>query len=458
MPDSSLSAEVLGKLIVVLQTLDILTDAEAMAAFLQPALSEVPGITTAFLCLNGEILPAGRTAVDMLGLHCPKADSPSVSSPVCMAEDRPDIQLVAIHTPRKALGCLQLVVHDKAQFEAYKPFLVNIGHMIATVLENREIDRSLAEANAQLNGLVNELEDRVQDRTRELETAEERYRTTLATLPDAISALRAVRGETGDVVDFEWTYANPAEATWHPAASLVGTRLLGIHPEYRDLGLFDAFCRVVETGEERLMEVQHAPGHLSTTFAEYRISRLDDGVVAVLRDVTDRHASAQMLAESKERYQLLAENASDVVMLLTPGWSLEWVSESVTDVLGWSPPDLIGHAFREFIHPDDLARFLRVTGTAGPENPARVEFRFRRSDGTPHWVACRTRVRVDESGAPVAVVGGLVDVADRKATEVREQERLAELELFQRLTVGRELKMIELKKEIESLTKDNPPA
>lgn len=46
MPDSSLSAEVLGKLIVVLQTLDVLTDAEAMAAFLQPALSEVPGITT----------------------------------------------------------------------------------------------------------------------------------------------------------------------------------------------------------------------------------------------------------------------------------------------------------------------------------------------------------------------------------------------------------------------------
>jgi len=30
-------------------------------------------------------------------------------------------------------------------------------------------------------------------------------------------------------------------------------------------------------------------------------------------------------------------------------------------------------------------------------------------------------------------------------------ERLAELEQFQRLTVGRELKMIELKKEIESL-------
>jgi len=34
---------------------------------------------------------------------------------------------------------------------------------------------------------------------------------------------------------------------------------------------------------------------------------------------------------------------------------------------------------------------------------------------------------------------------------------LAELERFQRLTVGRELKMIELKKEVEELKKRVPP-
>jgi hypothetical protein len=40
------------------------------------------------------------------------------------------------------------------------------------------------------------------------------------------------------------------------------------------------------------------------------------------------------------------------------------------------------------------------------------------------------------------------EVADQRGKEL---ERLAELERFQRLTVGRELKMIELKKEIEEL-------
>jgi hypothetical protein len=41
-----------------------------------------------------------------------------------------------------------------------------------------------------------------------------------------------------------------------------------------------------------------------------------------------------------------------------------------------------------------------------------------------------------------------VELADQRN---RELERLAELERFQRLTVGRELKMIELKKEVNDL-------
>jgi PAS domain S-box-containing protein len=455
MSDTGLSAEVLGKLLVALQTLDVLPDVEGMAAFLHPALGEVPGIADAFMCLNGELPSADRATIAKLDLQCPKAAGVPVSVPFCVREERPDIHLVPIRTPRQAFGCLQLVVDDEGQYEAYRPFLINIGHMVATILENRENDRSLVAANAELNDIVNELETRVRNRTKDLEAAEKRYRTTLSTLPDAISALSAVRAESGEIVDFEWIYANPAEAELHPQTSLVGARLLEIHPEYSDLDIFDACCRVVATGELSIMDVLRAHGDLGGEYTECRISPLGDGVVVALQDVTDIRLTAQRLAESEEQYKLLAENASDVVMLLTPEWRYEWVSGSVADVLGWRESDLVGHLMEEFVHPGDLAQFRKVIAEAGPGSPARVEFRYRRSDGTHHWVAGRTRVKVDEEGTPVAVIGGLVDIADRKATEATERARLHELEQFQRATVGRELKMIQLKREIEDLKKSS---
>lgn len=138
-------------------------------------------------------------------------------------------------------------------------------------------------------------------------------------------------------------------------------------------------------------------------------------------------------------------------MRLDPDRRFEWVSGSVADVLGWAAPDLLGHLVEEFIHPDELALFGHAVAGTSPEGTASTEVRFRRSDGSYRWVLCHTRLKVDQDGAPVALVGGLVDIEARKAVEAQELDRLESLERFQRLTVGRELKMIELKKEIESL-------
>ena len=80
-----------------------------------------------------------------------------------------------------------------------------------------------------------------------------------------------------------------------------------------------------------------------------------------------------------------------------------------------------------------------------------MELRFRRSDGSYRWVLCHTRLKLDKDGARAALVGGLVDIEARKEVEAQEMDRLATLERFLQLTVGRELKMVELKKEIGRL-------
>ena len=63
----------------------------------------------------------------------------------------------------------------------------------------------------------------------------------------------------------------------------------------------------------------------------------------------------------------------------------------------------------------------------------------------------------DAAGNVLGVFAAARDVTAQTRAQREVVERLAELEHFQRLTVGRELKMIELKKEIEYLKKLGPP-
>jgi len=66
-------------------------------------------------------------------------------------------------------------------------------------------------------------------------------------------------------------------------------------------------------------------------------------------------------------------------------------------------------------------------------------------------VHCSASVYRDTAGNVLGVFAAARDVTEQMRAQREVLERLAELERFQRLTVGRERKMIELKKEIEHL-------
>lgn len=66
-------------------------------------------------------------------------------------------------------------------------------------------------------------------------------------------------------------------------------------------------------------------------------------------------------------------------------------------------------------------------------------------------VSIFAKARKDEEGKIVGLFIGLFDLSRTKETERRLQEKVEELEKFHRIAVGRELKMIELKEELERL-------
>ena len=148
---------------------------------------------------------------------------------------------------------------------------------------------------------------------------------------------------------------------------------------------------------------------------------VDDRVVFTWRDVSDRFRNEQALAESRNRYRLLAENASDVVVLLATDGTMEWVSPSVGSQLGWDPDDLVGRPVADIVHAEDRVRLgsMRRHPTAG--RASTEEIRMRCAGGAQLWVSATLRDALDAEGRVVSRVLSLRNI-DKKVQTRRELE------------------------------------
>ncbi len=126
----------------------------------------------------------------------------------------------------------------------------------------------------------------------------------------------------------------------------------------------------------------------------------------------------RQLAENNRLFQLISENAADMIAVVDTNGHRLYNSPAYQRILGYSPEELAGTPATHQIHPDDCARVLeaaekaRLTGTG-----ERLEYRIRHKDGS--W-------RVLESTAsairgPKGESEGLVvvnrDITDRKRAE-----------------------------------------
>lgn len=131
---------------------------------------------------------------------------------------------------------------------------------------------------------------------------------------------------------------------------------------------------------------------------------------------------------SEANYRTVAENASDVVFRASLAGVTEWISPSVTAMVGWTPDEIIGRPFGPFVHPEDLPELLRAD--AGFTRGERQEFRLRvrQAQGGYRWVEVVGRGALDPGGAVVGIVGSWRDIHSEVAAEQAAEQVGARLE------------------------------
>jgi PAS domain S-box-containing protein len=151
------------------------------------------------------------------------------------------------------------------------------------------------------------------------------------------------------------------------------------------------------------------------------------GAIAAAQDVTAaRQRAEDRLRESEQRFQNTADAAPVLIWFGDPQGHLTFVNEQFARFAGVSAQELLGHGWRQIIHPDDLdsARAVFAEG-AGSRTAHQLEYRARRADGAWRWLLGTTELR--QVGTEYAgQVGSAIDITDLKR---REEENLVRQKL-----------------------------
>ncbi|MCJ2035786.1 EAL domain-containing protein [Methylobacterium sp. J-068] len=148
--------------------------------------------------------------------------------------------------------------------------------------------------------------------------------------------------------------------------------------------------------------------------------RLHEARVASEAEAARRHAVESALRESEQRFRLLAETTTDVIIWSDLDTTRRYVSPSVRTVLGYDPDELVGTKPLDFVHGDDADAFARVLDdlSRGRIDQASTCQRYRSKDG--RWLCMevsQSLARDPITQAPTGYVTSLRDITERKAVE-----------------------------------------
>ena len=204
------------------------------------------------------------------------------------------------------------------------------------------------------------------------------------------------------------------------------------------------------------LTLRHHNGRETITEVLYNATAYRDpqgnvlGLFAATRDVTDQRKAAQYARS-------LIEATMESLVAISPDGKITDTNQAMVELTGISRDSLIGTSFSHyFTDPQKAEQVYQKVFEQGSVTDAPLTMHHVNLHESEIEVLYNASVYRDANGAVLGVVATARDItqqmqAQREKTEqqVMERDRLEELERFQRLVVGRELKMIEMKKEIE---------
>ena len=275
----------------------------------------------------------------------------------------------------------------------------------------------------------------------ELKESEEKFRNFFENSNDAIFIADA---RTRKLVDCN---KKAEKLTEYSKTKLLSMNAGKLHPEDRVKETMEGFKKQMERKIE-LVETEvltksgkRIPVSVNASLIE---SNGKNYLLGIFRNITERKK-----AEDEMRlFRGLVENSSDAIGMSTPEGKHYYQNEAFSNLfgnIGKHPPETV------FV---DKAIGKKVFDTIMGGESWQGELKMFKKDGTILDIFERAYAIKNSSGHILGLAGLHTDITEKKKTEDELLRKNKELEEFNQFSVDREIKMIELKKEINTLLKN----
>ena len=207
----------------------------------------------------------------------------------------------------------------------------------------------------------------------------------------------------------------------------------------------DAVDKIAEaaSGKPQLFEwkAKHRNGNLFWVEVNMKRAAIGgaDGVVVVIRDITERKRAEAALRESGQRFHNAFEHAAIGMALVAPDGRWTRVNRSLCNLVGYSEEELLTKTFQDITHPDDLETDLEFVRQmlAKEIRTYQMEKRYVHKSGRIVWISLSVSLVRDSQDKPLYFISQIEDITDRKQAEEnlkKSEERL--LKFFMVAPIG----------------------
>lgn len=204
-------------------------------------------------------------------------------------------------------------------------------------------------------------------------------------------------------------------------------------------------------------EMLKKDGSLMTVAFDGRIAHTPEGKFkqthCVLEDITELKLAEEAIKASEERLKSIFRVAPTGIGLTKDRILME-VNQRICEMTGYSENELVGKLSIILYPTNDVFEAVGIEKYKQimEKGTGVIETQWKKKDGTIIEIVLAS-TPLNPSDISQGVTFTALDVTDRKKAENALTQKIEELEQFNDITVGRELKMVELKKEVNELLK-----